>query len=321
MAAASRPGGVGLTGTEIVAAGLSAIWVLAVGAFFLMQPPAVAQQSGGLRLVVAPMAVFLPVAMIWVAASAARSARLVREESARLQAAIDAMRKGYVEDRQGRGADVTMERRLAEIASSVKRTEALLSERAAPQSAPAPAPEPAAQERVEEQPTLAFAPAPEDTAPPLDRIDLIRALNFPDTDQDHEGFAALKRALKDRQARQLIQASQDVLTLLSQDGIYMDDLRPDLARPEVWRRFAQGERGRAIGDLGGVHDRTSLALSAARMREDTIFRDAVHHFLRRFDQMLTAFEPEASDEEVVAMSDTRTGRAFMLLGRVTGTFD
>ncbi len=112
-----------------------------------------------------------------------------------------------------------------------------------------------------------------------------------------------------------------MLTLLSQDGIYMDDLRPDMARPEIWRQFAQGARGRSIAALGGVRDRTSLALTAGRMKQDPIFRDAAHHFLRLFDRMFATFEPNASDAEISALSDTRTARAFMLLGRVAGTFD
>jgi hypothetical protein len=37
--------------------------------------------------------------------------------------------------------------------------------------------------------------------------------------------------------------------------------------------------------------------------------------------MLVRFEETASDEEIGALSETRTARAFMLLGRVTGTFD
>jgi hypothetical protein len=57
------------------------------------------------------------------------------------------------------------------------------------------------------------------------------------------------------------------------------------------------------------------------MREDTIFRDAAHHFLRLFDRMLAEFEPEATDEEIAILAETRTARAFMLLGRVTGIFD
>jgi hypothetical protein len=157
--------------------------------------------------------------------------------------------------------------------------------------------------------------------PPLDSADFIRALNFPENANDREGFAALRKALKDRPTAQLIQAAQDILTLMSHDGIYMDDLRPDMARPEIWRRFAEGERGRTIAALGGIRDRSSLALTAARMKQDTIFRDAAHHFLRLFDKMFTQFAENASDAEISDLSDTRTARAFMLLGRVAGTFD
>jgi hypothetical protein len=101
----------------------------------------------------------------------------------------------------------------------------------------------------------------------------------------------------------------------------MDDLKPDRARPELWRRFAQGERGREIAALGGIRDRSSLALSAGRMRQDTVFRDAAHHFLRQFDKTFAEFEQNATDQEVAELAETRTARAFMLLGRVTGTFD
>jgi hypothetical protein len=108
---------------------------------------------------------------------------------------------------------------------------------------------------------------------------------------------------------------------MSQDGVYMDDLRPDRARPEIWRQFAAGARGRPIAALGGIRDRSSLALTNARMKQDPIFRDAAHHFLRHFDKTFATFEPNASDSEISAMADTRTARALMLLGRCAGTFD
>jgi len=311
--------------TEVIAAGMSVLWLVLAGGFFLLMPPSNPDAGfDSLRFVMTIVAIFMPVALIWVAAAAARSARVVREESRRLQAAIDAMRQTYLADRQGRGAGLpanTVERKLAEIAQATRQTETALATftssrdpRAQPKS-----PVPAAQS--DDQPTLALGTQADDMTPPLGRADMIRALNFPDTDKDEVGFAALRRALKDRQARQLVQAAQDVLTLLSQDGIYMDDLRPDRAKPEVWRRFAHGERGRAVAALGGVRDRSCLALTMGRMREDTIFRDAAHHFLRLFDRMLIAFEPQATDEDLSELSETRTARAFMLLGRVTGAFD
>ena len=47
---------------------------------------------------------------------------------------------------------------------------------------------------------------------------------------------------------------------------------------------------------------------------------AVHHFLRKFDTMLSEFEQDATDEDISELSNTRTARAFMLMGRVTGMF-
>ena len=173
----------------------------------------------------------------------------------------------------------------------------------------------------EDQPALALLTPSDGPQPPVSVADFIRALNFPDDPKDKEGFRALRLALEDRSMARLIRAAQDVLTLLSQDGIYMDDLRPDRARPEVWRKFAAGERGRPVAALGGVRDRSSLALSAGRMRQDTIFRDAAHHFLRQFDRTFSDFARTASDQDISELAETRTARAFMLLGRVTGTFD
>ena len=172
-----------------------------------------------------------------------------------------------------------------------------------------------------EQPTLALGTPAEDLRAPLSLGDFVRALQFPENPDDRDGFRALRRALEDRNVAKLIRAAQDVLTLLSQEGIYMDDLKPDRTRPDVWRRFAGGERGRAIAALGGVRDRSCLALTAGRMREDPVFRDAAHHFLRTFDRCFVEFEQHANDADLADLADTRTARAFMLLGRVTGTFD
>ena len=53
----------------------------------------------------------------------------------------------------------------------------------------------------------------------------------------------------------------------------------------------------------------------------TLSIDVAHHFLRSFDKTVAAFEPNATDAELADLADTRTARAFMLFGRVTGTFD
>jgi hypothetical protein len=314
-----------ITGIEIAALALTLVWILAVVVFGLGTAPE--QGSGGLeRSVLGVLAVLLPVALIWVAAMAARTARLLRQEASRLQASIDAMRVAYVEQQQGAALNIEPDlvRRLEELIAAQQGTGAPL-EPATFTSLRALAP-PQVRAAMAD-PSLAEVPQPVlDLAQPALRepisvADFIKAMDFPENEHDKEGFRALRLALEDPATERLIRASQDVLTLISQDGIYMDDLTPDRARPEVWRRFAQGERGRAIAALGGIHDRSSLVLTAGRMKKDPVFRDAAHHFLRNFDRTFMEFEKHASDEEIARLSDTRTARAFMLLGRVTGTFD
>lgn len=315
-----------LTAIEVIAVALSLLWLAGTGLFFLVLAPQDSVDSA-LQFVIVLITVFMPVAMIWVGATAARASRVMREESTRLQAAIDAIRDAYLRQNQslGQTVDKTVSQKLDEIVAAQRKTETTLATFSSvrthdveprPVLAPAPAPSGA-----DDQVALPLGTPAEEIQAPLSRADFITALNFPENPDDKAGFAALRRALKDRPTAQLIRAAQDILTLMSHDGIYMDDLRPDMARPEIWRRFADGERGRTVAALGGVRDRSSLALTAARMRQDAIFRDAAHHFLRLFDRMVSQFTETATDAEISELSETRTARAFMLLGRVAGTFD
>lgn len=313
----------GITGIEMVAVVATVIWLGLSGFYILTGAPRADQ---GMGFLLSAMVIMMPIALIWVASMTVRSTRVMREESARLAAAIDAIRQAYVNQAQSGRNEAphpAVLKRLDEISGTLKNQDTTLAmlagmRQADPSAMPSPDPDPSTEDN---QPALSLGTPAEAHQPPLSNADFIRALHFPETSDDTEGFAALRRALKDRQAAQLIQAAQDVLTLLSQDGIYMDDLRPDMARPEVWRAFARGTRGREIAALGGVRDRSSLALTAGRMKQDPIFRDAAHHFLRRFDQNIALFEQHASDAEISELAGTRTSRAFMLLGRVAGTFD
>lgn len=321
----------GLDPADRVALVVTGVWVVFCAVFAAVVGLGDGASLGPLRFLILLLSVLLPIALIWIAAIALKSARIIRDESERLQASMDAMRQIYIS--QAQMAATTMgpnvERKIDEIVKGQKRAEDALANFVSKR--PAADPEPSrpisspvgmiAPRPEESQPALALASPPGTDAASVSIADFISAMNFPETADDREGFAALRRALADRRASVLIRASQDVLTLLSQDGIYMDDLTPDRARPELWRKFAGGERGGAISGLGGIRDRSSLALSSARMRQDTIFRDAAHHFLRTFDRTFSGLAESLSDQEIAAMAETRTARAFMLLGRVAGIFD
>lgn len=323
----------GLDPADKVALVVSVIWAGLCLIFLAVVGLGDAGVLGPLRFLIVVLAILLPIALIWIGAIAVKGARVMREESDRLQASIDAMRQIYIT--QAQMAATTMgpnvERKIDEIVKGQKRAESALanfatSRELSPETGSGrrlvAAPRPASNEgTAEEQPDLALGTPAEAFGTPVSTADFINAMNFPETADDRVGFDALRRALADRRAARLITASQDVLTLLSQDGIYMDDLAPDRARPEIWRRFADGERGRTIAALGGIRDRSSLALSAARMRQDSIFRDTSHHFLRTYDKTLAQIAERLSDQDLIELADTRTSRAFMLLGRVAGIFD
>lgn len=328
-----RTEGSRITATEVIAGMLSLLWLGAVVTYFTFSEdpaPATGDPVGRFGLMLTLFVVFLPIALIWVAAVTARTIRALRDEAQRLQVAVEAMRLSYMQQQQAASAAAvkpSVERKLDEIAAAQRMTETAIATFTSrrdpagprpltpPPAVPAPAGGPA------EQPVLALGTPAEEMRAPLSVEEYVRALNFPDSGEDKEGFRSLRLALEDREVSRLIRAAQDVLTLLAQDGIYMDDLRPDRARPEVWRRFAAGERGRAVAALGGIRDRSSIALTAGRMRADPVFRDAAHHFLRQFDRSFTGFEKTASDQEISELADTRTARAFMLFGRVAGVFD
>ena len=315
--------------TEMIGLILSVLWLGGVAVFFFSALSAEEEAGSGtaVQMFMVILAVFLPIALIWVGVIAARSSRVMREESLRLQTAIDTIRHAFVLQNRNRDGlkEPSVTQKLDEIAVAQRKTETALAmfSSSRPSGGPAQAARTSESEGddTSDQVPLPLGTPAEDLLPPLEKADFIRALNFPETPEDKEGFAALRRALKDRPTALLIQASQDILTLMSHDGIYMDDLRPEMARPEIWRRFAAGDRGRSIAALGGVRDRSSLALTAARMKKDAVFRDAAHHFLRLFDQMFTRFSETADDTDIAELSNTRTARAFMLLGRVAHTFD
>jgi len=340
---------------EIGALVFAIVWVLVcVIYFFGLGGTEAGSERNGMGFVLVVSAVLVPIAVVWLAVSAARSARIVTDESERLQASMSAMRKVLIEVQEfqvlsGPRPEERTPRLENAAAQPIEADEApalFASSRQhgdvtppGPETTPEPAapaaPAEPAMRTVSPEPAPEAAPAappvdaqpsfkldtPQGTSGTVDANDLIRAINFPENAEDEEGFEALRRTLVDRKVATLIQAAQDVLTLLSQDGIYMDDLKPEPARPEIWRQFAGGQRGQSVAPLGGIHDRSSLALSTGRMKSDAIFRDASLHFLRRFDEVLTEVEPRMNDEQVARFAATRTARAFMLLGRVTGTFD
>lgn len=181
--------------------------------------------------------------------------------------------------------------------------------------------QPTVEERTEspDEPMLPMMPGPDPVRPAWS--DLVKALDFPRDDQDFDGFRALQAVLRYHPLAQMLQSAEDVLTLLSQEGVYMEDLTVETGDPGHWRRFMAGERGGSVSDVGGIVDEQALELTRSLIRSDPIFRDTALFFQRRFDRVIQDFAREAGDAEILDVANTRSGRAFMLLARINGAFD
>lgn len=302
---------------------LAILWVGLCGTMMVQNPPST---STATLLYLA--ATTLPVAILGVCLSMLNAAWALQKDTERLHTTVEALRQAFLEEKATSSqvaSEASLIQKISEIAQEQQKIHILINGLENSSSHPNEQPsksfhKAASNKEGTNQTVLELGTPIEVLDTPLSNSDFIRALNFPETPEDRVGFTIMNRALKDHLTFQMIRAAQDMLTLLSQDGIYMDDLRPDMARPDVWRQFANGERGKSIAALGGIHDRSSLALSNGRIKQDPVFRDTTHHFLRVFDKCFAKFEATASDAEISAFSKTRTARAFMLLGRVAGTF-
>ena len=271
---------------------------------------------------------FIPILLIWIVTRGAVQKRELEDEIDGLTERLVSLRKHVdtIEDglnpQNESGQLIEKINRIAQAQEKTDTTLAVFMSSRSPEAIAlaAETDKPAPHVKTTAQPSLLPLNMVNPQAP-LSHEDFIRAANFPRNAEDRVGFAVLRLALANDKTSPFVQASQDILTLLSQDGIYMDDLSPERTRAETWRHFGHGKRGKDIALLGGIRDRELLEKVSSRMRGDVVFRDAVHHFLRKFDLVFTEFCEDASDDDLGQFSETRSGRAFMLLGRIAGTFD
>lgn len=282
----------------VAGAAVTAAWLFLVALFWLFGPDG-APVSGLMRLL-SLAAILLPVALIWMAVGLARAVSELRGEAMLLRAKLEMMRETARDGGFAQGDDSSPQAPQGRAATS-------------PRAAARPSVRPA----EARQSDLPFEQPP---ASRVSAVDLVAALNFPDGPDDHRAIAALRAALTDPEAARTIRAAQDVVTLLAQHGVYTDDLRGPSDSPELWRRFLDGQRGPALAGLTSPDDDEAAEIVAARLRSDEVFRDAVHHFLRQYDRMLTRTAPELGDAGLADLSRTRSGRAFGLLAHVTGIF-
>ena len=249
--------------------------------------------------------VFLPLALIWVVVITLRSVRELRAEAARLQATVDAMRaslcrsagaggsgmKPSVETQAGRDCGRRPRQAETVLATFTSRRDAALTRalgrpqgRAGCRRSPSP--------RPNSRPWR-LAPRPRICARRCRwRISSARC-SFPKAPEDKEGFRALRLALEDRDRRQADPRGAGCADA-AEPGRHLHgrpEARPCAARAvaALCRRASAGGRLRrwAASATG-----PRLALTAGRMRDDPVFRDAAPPFPAHLRQDLCGLRAE-----------------------------
>jgi len=299
----------------------SVLWVLGlaaygVGYFGLFGDGVEPQGPVSLEIMIFAFAAILPIALVWIGVLLLRRVAEVQHDARDLAAMLKRFQAGPSGNPAARvtpapkgGAETNA--KLAALSTQMQQVEKALVAILAANVEPVNSSEQS--EGTQPAATL----EPQDS---LNWDELLHALNFPTDEKDKDGFRALRIAMGHRATSQCLRAAEDIMNLLSQDGIYTDDLSPEIAPAALWRSFAKGARGEEVSAVGGIHDAAAIAKVRSRMRSDPIFRDAALHFQRQFDITLREFCANGSDPQIEKLANTRTGRTFMLLGRVSGMF-
>ena len=110
------------------------------------------------------------------------------------------------------------------------------------------------------------------------------------------------------------------MTLLSKKGVYLDDHNFSPLDDRNWIEFILDENlGQKKSLICLSHDKLIEMLNKENINE-TIFRDTMLTFLRRFDQFIRFRCQSASDDQLSQLALTRSGKAFILIGKLYKIF-
>ena len=316
---------------DITAIVLSIVWVIFSILFLTFREKTNLNSSSETSFIINCLAVFVPVAMIATISMSLKISRKLKEQTIKLQTEIDALRRTYVTQQQVSGLSVksNAERQNDEATKLSQKTETEVAQFSTrrdlnDEQIKNPALKKTKPSFLKEEPLLPLEEDNNALNRPNTLIsvgEFIRAANFPDDENDKEGLSSLRKALLDRDLAKLLHAAQDSLRIMSEDGVYIDSIQFKTGKVELWRNFGNGKRGKKLSGILNFDDDTNLQKVNSRFKEDTVFKDVTHHFLRQFDLIFTEFSKNASDDEILQFSKTRTALVFLILANIAGTFD
>lgn len=143
-----------------------------------------------------------------------------------------------------------------------------------------------------------------------------RAANFPESEEDTETLDALYDVLTDPEAASLLQCAEDTLASMADIDLYMEDYAPRLVPVVTWRNHLDGSGGEKIDGINAPVEQSRIR---AKLNTDKGFEHLCAKFMDRYEAMGRRLLNETDNEQlIVDLSNTRTGRAYMMISEAAG---
>lgn len=249
-----------------------------------------------------------PVILIWLLAALYRLSRNTKEDIWALHAEIGALR---ADPAPGTYADGYSETPSQDIHGDAW-------EQDEPEQTRDPMPEAPDSGTDADEDDVADPAAAQEAEAALPLSTVIRALSFANDDDDTEGFEAVDRAMNDERIAGILDASQRVLHRLAEIDIFMDNLTPGIAAPEVWRMHAASAGDSEVSALGGIAETHVFDQVARLLEQDPEFREQASLMVRHINEQMHHIIGTADDEQILQFARSRTMLAFILLRNVFG---
>jgi len=149
----------------------------------------------------------------------------------------------------------------------------------------------------------------------LDWEKFVKAANFPENERDTATLDALYDVLTDPEAAALLQSSEDTLATLADIDLYMEDFIPEMSSVSAWRGHLDGIASNVIP----IQSPVEQSRISAKIAADDKFRKLSERFVERYHVVAKRLFAEGADGKLaVELSDTRTGRAYLLVADALG---
>ncbi len=143
-----------------------------------------------------------------------------------------------------------------------------------------------------------------------------RAANFPESEEDTETLDALYDVLTDPEAASLLQCAEDTLASLADIDLYMEDFLPPLVPVSAWRAHLDGTGGDPVKGIQAPVEQSRIR---AKLNSDKGFEHLCTKFMDRYEGMGRRLLDETNSSQlIVDLSNTRTGRAYLMIADSAG---